>query len=56
MRSYGRSSSAAWGVWLTGAIVAVVLAGAAGLAVYGGRIQPQQHEVEQVLSNEMFPG
>lgn len=52
--SIGRSEGLGWGVWLVVVIVVLVIAGAVALAVYGGHVSPQQHQVEQVLPNDRF--
>jgi len=33
----------------------VVVAGGIALTIYGSTVTPQQHEMEQVLSNDRFP-
>jgi|GEM_PF-1153243 len=55
MRTYGRSEGLGWGVWLLILVLVVVLAGAVALTIYGGSVRAEQHEVEQVLSNDRFP-
>jgi hypothetical protein len=49
-----RSEGPGWGVWLAGAAVLLLLAGAVALTIYGGTVRPQQHEVEQVITNDRF--
>jgi hypothetical protein len=39
---------------LAGFVIVLILA-AGGLAVYGARVQPQQHSLEQVLPDQRFP-
>jgi hypothetical protein len=55
MRGMGRSEGLGVGAWLLIVVGILILAGAVALAVYGGSIRPQQHEVEQVISNDRFP-
>lgn len=55
MRTMGRSDGLSGGVWLLILVAVVILAGAIALTVYGGKVTPQQHEVEQVLPNDRFP-
>jgi flagellar basal body-associated protein FliL len=56
MRSMGRSEGSGWGIWLLILVVILVLAGMIAMTVYGGMVSPQQHEVEQVIPNDRFPG
>jgi hypothetical protein len=51
----GRSEGLGAGGWLLILIGVLVLAGAVALSVYGGSVRPQQHEFEQVISNDRFP-
>jgi hypothetical protein len=51
----GRSDGLGLGAWLLILVGFLVLAGAVALTIYGGSVRPQQHEVEQVLSNDRFP-
>ena len=53
--SMARSEGMGWGVWLLILVGVLVVAGVIALTVYGGTVTPQQHEVEQVLSNDRFP-
>jgi len=55
MRSYGRSEGPGVVTWLLILAGVAVLAGAIGLAIYGGSVRPAQHEVEQVVPNDRFP-
>ena len=55
MRNYGRSDGLGAGTWMAILAGILILAGAVTLAVYGGKVHPAQHEVEQVLSNDRFP-
>jgi hypothetical protein len=49
------SESGGWGLRIAiGAVVLVVL-GAVGLAIYGGRVQPDTHKVEQIVPDDRFP-
>jgi hypothetical protein len=51
----GRSEGLGIGAWLLILIGILVLFGAVALTIYGSAVQPQQHEVEQVLANDRFP-
>lgn len=55
MRNMGRSEGMGWGGWVAAIVGLVVILGAAALAVYGGTVRPQQHQVQQVLPNDRFP-
>jgi hypothetical protein len=52
--SLARSDGMGWGAWLLVLLGVVVVAGFIALTIYGGTVSPQQHEVEQVLSNDRF--
>ncbi len=54
MRSRNFESSG-WGLRIGIAAGVLVLVAAVGLAIYGGRIQPQQHPVEQIVPNDRLP-
>jgi hypothetical protein len=54
MRSRSFESSG-WGLRIAVAAGVLVLVAAIGLAIYGGRVQPQQHPVEQVVPNDRLP-
>jgi hypothetical protein len=43
------------GAWIGLGIAVVVLAGAVGLTVFGGRVMPVQHPVEQIVPNDRLP-
>lgn len=53
--SYSRSEGMGWRAWLAITVGVVLVAMVIGFAVYGGRVQPVQHNVEQVLPNDRFP-
>lgn len=56
MRSgMSRSEGMGWGVWLLILIGVLLVTGFVALTIYGGTVSPQQHQVEQVLSNDNFP-
>jgi len=56
MRSgMSRSEGLGWGTWLAILVGVVVVAGGIALMIYGSTVTPQQHEMEQVLSNDRFP-
>ena len=44
-----------WGSWVALAIGVIVVVGAIGLTVYGGRVTPVQHPVEQIVPNDRLP-
>ncbi|HUO98381.1 MAG TPA: hypothetical protein VMU01_06915 [Rhizomicrobium sp.] len=50
-----RSEGLGWGTWLAILVGVVVVAGGIALTIYGSTVTPQQHEMEQVLSNDRFP-
>jgi hypothetical protein len=51
--SYNESSG--WGLRIAIAIGVLVVLGAVGLAVYGSRVQPVSHPVEQTVPNDQLP-
>ncbi|HEY0107585.1 MAG TPA: hypothetical protein VGB91_16000 [Rhizomicrobium sp.] len=51
MRSSYQESSG-WGLRIAIAVAVLMVAGAVGLAIYGGRVQPQAHPVEQIVPND----
>ena len=55
MRSMGRSEGMGLGGWIAVMAGVLVVSAAAFLAIYGGTVRPQQHEVQQVLPNDRFP-
>ncbi|MEI9989769.1 MAG: hypothetical protein WDM86_06990 [Rhizomicrobium sp.] len=54
MRSNYREPSG-WGLWIAIGVGVLVLLAAVGLAVYGGRIEPQRHPVELTVPNDQLP-
>jgi len=44
-----------WGSWVAIGVAAIVLLGAIGLTVYGGRVTPAQHPVELIIPNDRLP-
>ena len=52
--SLARSDGMGWGAWQLVLLGVVVVAGFIALTIYGETVGPQQHEVEQVLSNDRF--
>jgi len=50
-----RSENTSWGGWVAIGLAALGILGAIGLALYGGTVHPQVHEIRQVLSNDRFP-
>ena len=55
MRNMARSEGLGWGVWLLILLAVLLIAGAVTLAVIGGKLTPQRHDVEQVIPNDRFP-
>jgi len=49
------SESTGWGLRITIGIVVLVVVGAVGLAVYGSRVQPSTHAVEQIVPDDRLP-
>jgi hypothetical protein len=41
-----------WGVRIGIGVAVLVLVGAVGLSIYGGRVRPVQHTVEQTISDD----
>jgi len=37
------------------ALIILLIIGGVGLAIYGGRLEPQQQRIEQVLPDDRFP-
>jgi hypothetical protein len=54
MRSSFKEPSG-WGLRIVIGLAVLVLLGAIGLAVYGGRVQPAQHPVELTVPNDQLP-
>jgi hypothetical protein len=52
-RNYAEPSG--WGLWIAIAVAGLIVAGAIALAVYGGRVAPQQHPIEQIVPNDHLP-
>lgn len=44
-----------WGSWVAMVIGATIVVSAIGLTVYGGRVAPAQHPVEQIIPNDRLP-
>jgi hypothetical protein len=44
-----------WGLRIAAGVGVLVVAAAIGLMVYGGRVQPVQHPVEQIIPNDRLP-
>jgi hypothetical protein len=53
--SMARSEGMGWGSWLLILVVVLIVGSGIALTIYGGTVTPQQHQVEQVLSNDRFP-
>lgn len=49
------SETMGWGSGIAVALAILVVVAAVGLAVYGGRITPVQHPVEQIIPNDRLP-
>jgi hypothetical protein len=44
-----------WGLRIAIGVLVLVLLGAIGLSIYGGRVRPVQQPVEQIVPNERLP-
>jgi len=44
-----------WGAWLAIVVAGVLVIGAVGLGIYGGRVQPTLHHYEQPVPDDRFP-
>lgn len=55
MRNRNNMDSMGWGLRIAIGAGVLVLISVAGLAVYGGRVQPRTHPVEQVIPNDRLP-
>jgi hypothetical protein len=44
-----------WGMSVAVGVGIIVVLGAIGLTVYGGRVAPIQHPVEQIIPNDRLP-
>jgi hypothetical protein len=44
-----------WGTWVAAAVGFILVLGAISLTVYGGRVAPVQHPVEQIVPNDRLP-
>ncbi|HXC55804.1 MAG TPA: hypothetical protein VNU97_10950 [Rhizomicrobium sp.] len=49
------TESMGWGLRIGIGAAVLVLMGAVGLAVYGGRVQPRTHPVDQTVPNDRLP-
>jgi hypothetical protein len=49
------TESMGWGLRIGIGVAVFVLLGAIGLSVYGGRVQPRTHPVEQIVPNDRLP-
>jgi hypothetical protein len=49
------SESTGWGLRIGIGAAVLVLLGAVGLSIYGGRVQPRTHAVDQIISNDRLP-
>lgn len=49
------SESMGWGLRIGIGVGVLVLLGAIALSVYGGRVQPRTHPVEQIVPNDRLP-
>lgn len=47
--------STGWGLRIGIGVAALVLVSAIGLSIYGGRVKPVQHPVEQTISDDRLP-
>jgi hypothetical protein len=55
MRSRIQSDGLSFGHWLVILAGVVVVVGGTTLAIYGSKVRPAQHNVEQVVPNDRFP-
>ena len=44
-----------WGMRIGIGVAIAVLLGAVGLSIYGGRVRPVQHPVDQTISDDRLP-
>ena len=44
-----------WGARIAIGVAVLLVIGIAALVVYGGRVRPVQHAVEQTIPNDRFP-
>jgi hypothetical protein len=44
-----------WGIRIGIGVAVLFLLGAIGLSIYGGRVKPVQHPVEQTISDDRLP-
>lgn len=44
-----------WGLRIGFGVLVLLVVLAVGLSIYGGRVSPVQHSVDQVLPNDHFP-
>jgi len=55
MRNRNNMDSMGWGLRIAIGVGVVVLVSAIGLGIYGGRVQPRTHPVEQIVPNDRLP-
>ena len=44
-----------WGIRAGIGLAILLLAGTIGLSIYGGRVRPTQHPVEQIIADDRLP-
>ncbi|MGZ5931251.1 MAG: hypothetical protein ACXWLC_03850 [Rhizomicrobium sp.] len=49
------SEAMGWGSRIAAGVGVLVVVAAVALSVYGGRVQPVQHPVEQIVPNDRLP-
>ena len=49
------SDGMGWGMRIGIGVAVLVLVSAIGLMIYGGRVQPRTHPVEQIIPNDRLP-
>ena len=49
------SEPSGWGLWIAIAVAGLIVAAAIGLTVYGARVAPAQHPIEQTIPNDRLP-
>lgn len=55
MRSMRNNEPSGLGLKIGIGVAVLVLVSAIGLAIYGGRVEPKTHPVEQIVPNDRLP-
>jgi hypothetical protein len=53
--SHANEESMGWGSRIGIGVAVLVLVSAIGLVIYGGRVQPHTHTIDQVIPNDRLP-